>query len=467
MLLRGERVRRDKVLRVKNPYNGEVVAEISISERDDIETAIKTARQGHEALKDMTTGARAQILEDCAGIISKRKEDFARTISLEAGKTIKESRGEVDRCINTLRLSATAARELGGETVNFDLYGKSNKIGFYRRVPVGIAVAISPFNFPLNLVAHKLGPSVAAGNGIILKPASKTPLSGIMLAEALVAAGLPETAITVLIGSGPEVGEPLVSHAKVRLVTFTGSLAVGQRIAQLAGLKRLVMELGSNSGVIIWKDGDLARAAKRIRLGGYALAGQVCISVQRVYVERSIADDFVRLLKREVETIRYGDPLHEETEMGPMISLAAAENAERLVIEAVSAGGQLITGGRRDGTMFVPTILYDVPESERAIKEEAFAPIVVVNPVDTIEDAIWRMNESIYGLQAGVYTNNLKVAFQCLDKLEAGGVLINEIPTYRVDNMPYGGVKGSGLGREGPRFAIEEHTEIKLMIIDR
>ncbi|HID32140.1 MAG TPA: aldehyde dehydrogenase family protein, partial [bacterium (Candidatus Stahlbacteria)] len=239
------------------------------------------------------------------------------------------------------------------------------------------------------------------------------------------------------------------------------------RIAQLAGLKRLVMELGSNSGVIIWKDGDLARAAKRIRLGGYALAGQVCISVQRVYVERSIADDFVRLLKREVETIRYGDPLHEETEMGPMISLAAAENAERLVIEAVSAGGQLITGGRRDGTMFVPTILYDVPESERAIKEEAFAPIVVVNPVDTIEDAIWRMNESIYGLQAGVYTNNLKVAFQCLDKLEAGGVLINEIPTYRVDNMPYGGVKGSGLGREGPRFAIEEHTEIKLMIIDR
>ncbi|HID32535.1 MAG TPA: aldehyde dehydrogenase family protein, partial [bacterium (Candidatus Stahlbacteria)] len=237
MLLRGERVRRDKVLRVKNPYNGEVVAEISISERDDIETAIKTARQGHEALKDMTTGARAQILEDCAGIISKRKEDFARTISLEAGKTIKESRGEVDRCINTLRLSATAARELGGETVNFDLYGKSNKIGFYRRVPVGIAVAISPFNFPLNLVAHKLGPSVAAGNGIILKPASKTPLSGIMLAEALVAAGLPETAITVLIGSGPEVGEPLVSHAKVRLVTFTGSLAVGQRIAQLAGLK--------------------------------------------------------------------------------------------------------------------------------------------------------------------------------------------------------------------------------------
>ncbi|RKX71290.1 aldehyde dehydrogenase [candidate division WOR-3 bacterium] len=467
MFYLGSRVKKDRSLEVISPYDGKIVERVGISEADDIQRAIETARLGNEKLKRLPTGERAAILRRSGEIIGKRREEFARTLALEVGKTIKEARGEVDRCINTLNLSAIAAMELSGETVNFDLFGKSRKVGFYKRVPVGITVAISPFNFPLNLVAHKLGPSVAAGNGIILKPASKTPLSGIMLAEVLVEAGLPKEAITVLIGSGREIGEPLVSHPEVRLVTFTGSLEVGKRIAHLAGLKKLVMELGSNSGVIIWKDGDLSRAAKRIRLGGYALAGQVCISVQRVYVEESVAAEFLEIFQKEVESIRFGDPLREETEMGPMITEDAARNAEGLVAEAVEMGGELKTGGRRNFTMFEPTILFNVPEDARVMREEAFAPIVVVNPVRSLDEAITRMNNSVYGLQAGVYTRDLGVAFRCLEELDAGGVLINEIPTFRVDNMPYGGMKGSGLGREGPKFAIEEHTEIKLMIIDR
>ncbi|HIE05464.1 MAG TPA: aldehyde dehydrogenase family protein [bacterium (Candidatus Stahlbacteria)] len=467
MLLQGKRRRKDRIIDVCNPYTGEVVAQIFSSDPADVEHAVEAASIGHNKLKKLSSGRKAEILEKAAVIIEEKKEEFARTLTFEAGKTINESRGEVGRCINTLRLSATAARELRGETVNLDHAGQTGKVGFYQRVPIGICAAISPFNFPLNLVAHKLGPSIAAGNGIVLKPATKTPLSGLMLAETLLEAGLPEEAITVLIGSGQEVGEPLVSHPDVRLVTFTGSLEVGKRIAHLAGLKRLVMELGSNSGAIIWKDADLKRAAKRIRVGGYALAGQVCISVQRVYVEKSVTADFIHLFKTEVERIKVGDPRLEDTEMGPMISEEAARNAEGLVSEAVKAGAELVTGGQREGTIFAPTILYNVPEGQRVIKEEAFAPIVVVNPIEDLNDGIRRMNDSIYGLQAGVYTNDLKVAFRCLEELEAGGVLVNEVPTFRVDNMPYGGVKGSGLGREGPRFAIEEHTEIKLMIIDR
>jgi len=467
MYLLGERIKKKKTITVKNPYDNSVVDTLGQSDEEDITKAIQAAKAGFEILKNMPAGERAKILEQCARIIQERKEDFAQAISKESGKTINEARGEVARAVNTMKLSSLAALELTGKTVRFDLTGPSKKIGFYQRVPLGLVLAITPFNFPLNLSCHKIGPAIAGGNSVIHKPATKTPVSAVMLAEALVAAGLPKQGISVLVGPGGAIGMGLVRRHEIRKISFTGSLEVGRLITKECGMKHVTMELGANSAVVVFKDAPLDLVAKKIRKGGYTLAGQVCISIQRVYIEEDVADEFTRELSLEVKNIKYGNPILEDTEMGPMIDDAAIQKAEKFCEDAIAHKGILILGGRRDNTIFLPTILLDVSEDALVIKEEAFAPIVAVNRFKTVEEAITKVNGTKYGLQAGVFTNDITKALKCAQGIDAGGILINEFPTFRVDNMPYGGTKGSGLGREGPEFAIKEMTEEKLIVFDQ
>ncbi|UCD05255.1 MAG: aldehyde dehydrogenase family protein [candidate division WOR-3 bacterium] len=467
MFIKGKRIVRDKTIEVTNPYNDQVVETLGRSESADVDEALVVAQNGFNILKSIPAGERSRILEKTSQIIVSRKEKFSQAIALESGKTINEARGEVDRAANTMKLSAVAALKLTGETVRFDLLGQSRKIGFFTRVPLGIVLAITPFNFPLNLSCHKIGPAIAAGNTVVHKPATKTPLSGILLAEALVDAGLPVEGISVLVGPGSTIGMELIRASEVKKISFTGSLEVGEIITANCGMKRVTMELGSNSAVIACKDAPLDILAKKVRKGGYTLAGQVCISVQRVYVEDSVADEYLSVFTEEVKQIRYGDQLLEDTEMGPMIDKAALEKAELFCNDAVKKGGKILVGGNRQGNIFAPTIISDVPEDAQIIQEEAFAPIVAVNRFKNIEDAIHKVNDTKYGLQAGVFTRDISRAMECAREIDAGGVLINEIPTYRVDNMPYGGTKGSGIGREGPDFAIKEMTEEKLVILDQ
>ncbi|MEO0215616.1 MAG: aldehyde dehydrogenase family protein [candidate division WOR-3 bacterium] len=466
MFIQGKRIIRDKVISVINPYNNQVIEEVGLSDERDLAQAVEIAKKGFKILKEMPAGERARILYKTAEIISEKKERFSRTIALEVGKTINEARTEVDRAINTLRLSSIAAQRLGGETVRFDLGGPSRKMGFYIRVPLGIVAAISPFNFPLNLSCHKIGPAIAAGNSVIHKPATKTPLSALLLAEALIEAGLPPEGISVLVGSGSTIGMALVKAAEIRKISFTGSLEVGEAIMANCGMKRVTMELGSNSAVVVFKDAPLKIVARKIRKGGYTLAGQVCISIQRVYVEEEVIDEFLRELSLEVGQIKYGDPLSEDTEMGPMIDESALKKAEIFIEDAKQHKGILILGGSRQGTIFLPTIIFDVDEGAMVIREEAFAPMVAVNRFKTAQEVIDKVNNTKYGLQAGIFTRDINLALRCARDIEAGGVLINEIPTFRVDNMPYGGTKKSGIGREGPDFAIREMTEEKLIVFD-
>ncbi len=467
MFMNGKRAVRDKKIDVTNPYNDKIVATLAMSESGDVAQAVTIAGRGFEIMKRMGAGERAQILEKTAQDLLSRREEFGRAIALESGKTINEARAEVDRAANTMKLSALAAMKLSGETVRFDLSGQSKKIGFYMRVPLGIVAAITPFNFPLNLSCHKIGPALAAGNAVVHKPATKTPVCAVMLAESLVRSGLPPESISVLVGPGSTIGMALVQDESIKKISFTGSLDVGRAITARCGMKRVTMELGSNSAVIVCKDAPLDVVAKKVRKGGYTLAGQVCISVQRVYVDNGIAEDFLSLLTGEVEQIAYGDQLLDTTEMGPMIDQAAIEKAEGLCKDAVQKGGKIITGGLRQGNIFVPTIIADTPEQSLVIQEEAFAPIVAVNRFSTLEEAIDKVNGTKYGLQASVFTADITRALDCAREIDAGGVLVNEVPTFRVDNMPYGGTKGSGIGREGPDFAIKEMTEEKLIVLDQ
>ncbi len=467
MFIKGKRISRDKKVEVINPFNDQVIETLGMSESADVNEAVAIAQKGFDILKKMPAGERSKILEKTAHIITSRKDDFSRSIALESGKTINEARGEVDRAANTMKLSAIAAMKLAGETVRFDLAGQSKKIGFFVRVPLGIVLAVTPFNFPLNLSCHKIGPAIAAGNSVIHKPATKTPVSGMLLAEALIEAGLPIEGISVLVGPGSTIGMMLIKNPTVKKISFTGSLEVGEIITANCGMKRVTMELGSNSAVIACEDAPLGLLAKKVRKGGYTLAGQVCISIQRVYIEERVADDFLATLTEEVKQINYGDQLLSQTEMGPMIDKGALEKAELFCNDAVQKGGKIITGGKREGNIFTPTIIYDVPENALVIQEEAFAPIVAVNKFSGIEEAIQKVNNTKYGLQAGVFTRDITRALKCAREIDAGGVLINEMPTFRVDNMPYGGTKGSGIGREGPDFAIKEMTEEKLIILDQ
>ena len=470
MLIAGKKVYKQEEIEIHFPYDGSLVGTIPRGKKEDVDLAVEAAKKGFEKIKKMTAYERYQHLQKAVRIISRRAEEFAELLTLEVGKTIKESMAEVGRAVNTITLSAEEAKRILGGEVPFDAApGIKNKVGFYRRVPLGIIGCITPFNFPLNLTCHKVAPALAAGNSVIIKPSENTSLTVIKLAEVLIEAGFPPEAVNVVTGYGEEAGDALVRSKDVRMITFTGSVETGKIIMSRGGLKKYAMELGSNAGVYIDEDQDyrLKEIAEKVARGGFALAGQVCISVQRVFVHEKLFDSFVNEIIDFSKTLKVGDPRKSDTDMGPVIDKTAADRIMKWIEEAKKRGAKVVYGGNRiSDTLIEPTIVTNVPEDAKLFKKEVFGPVIVVNKVSSIEEGIKQVNNSPYGLQAGIFTNNLKNAFKFSEEVECGGIMVNEIPTFRVDQMPYGGVKESGIGREGPHFAIEEMTEIKTICFD-
>ena len=469
MIIGGYREDRKEKLQVVYPYTGEVIGKVPRGTEEDVTKAVELAKEGFREISSLTAYQRYEILKRTAQIIENKAEEFAKTLVLEVGKTIKEARAEVSRAVQTLLFSAEEARRIGGKTFPVDAHPNGvGKTGFYIRVPVGIVSAITPFNFPLNLSMHKVAPALACGNAVILKPSERTPLTPIMMAEAFLEAGLPPRAISVIPGYG-DVGRAMTIHPDIRVVSFTGSKKIGEIITKQAGIKRVVLELGSNSAIVLHKDGDIDKAVEKTVIGGYAIAGQVCISVQRVFVHEDLFEEFRKKLKERIKKLKVGDPMKEETDVGPMISKEDTLRIREWIEEAVNAGAKLEIGGiacAEKSALFEPTAVSLVPPDTKLFKEEAFAPIVLINPYKEIEEALNLVNNTEYGLQLGVFTRDINVAWEFILKAEVGGVLINEGPTFRADHQPYGGFKNSGIGREGPAFAVEDYTEIKTVIFD-
>jgi len=451
-----------RLINVYNPYDGSVVDTIPESTLEDVEKAIENAEKGKKIMAEMSLYERSEILRKTAEIIEKNKEDFAITLVKEVGKTIKEARVEVRRAVEIFRLASEEAKRIHGETLPFDsVLHAEKRTGYFMRVPVGIIAAITPFNVPLVLACHKIAPAIAGGNSVVFKPSTATPLADIKLAKALVEAGLPQEAINVVVGPGSTVGDAIVKDNRIRMISFTGSKDVGLEILKKAGLKKVTLELGSNSALILSNKGDVDSAVSATVKGGYAVAGQVCISVQRVLVHKDKFDEFTNKLIEAVKKIKIGDPMREDTDMGPMINEDSARRVEEWIKEAVDMGAKVVVGGKRERTLFEPTVVINVPQEAKLFQKEVFGPVVLVNSFNSLSEAIEMANNSEYGLQAGIFTNDIEEAFYAIKKLEVGGVIVNDAPSYRADFMPYGGVKGSGLGREGVRYALEEMTEIK------
>jgi acyl-CoA reductase-like NAD-dependent aldehyde dehydrogenase len=447
------------------PFDGSPVAEVQESPAEIVDRAVAAAREGARAMAALSNGERSDLLFRLLAIVQRDLAEYARLICLETGKPIKEARGEADRTCQTLLASAIEARQLHGEAVPIDAaaIGKG-RMAMTVREPVGVIAAITPFNVPFNLAMHKVGPALGSGNAVIHKPAEQTPLSALRLAEALKEAGAPKGAYSVITGAGRPLGERIVAHPAINMITFTGSVATGTWLRANCGLKKITLELGSNSALIIEPDADLDLAVQRTLLGGFSHSGQLCISVQRIYAHSSIAAQFTEALRAEVQKLKIGHPLEESTEHSSLISEAAAQRVAEWVEESVSRGAQLVTGGGRQHATVPPTILARVPEDAKVMAQEVFGPVVAVNPYDSLDQAVERVNHTTFGLQAGLFTRDLEKAFRTARRLEVGGVIINDIPTFRADHMPYGGVKQSGLGREGPKYAMEEMTEPKIIV---
>ncbi len=452
---------------VIDKYSSEVIARVPKADAEIVDEAVCVAKEAFETMRKMPAFKRSEILQKAAEMIREREEEIATMICREAGKAWKYSIGEVRRGSETFQFASAEAKRIHGETVPIDASASGvNRFGYYIRVPMGVVTAITPFNFPLNLVAHKVAPAIASGNTVVLKPASTTPITALILAEILQEAGLPDGALNVVIGPGREVGEALVRHEDVRKVTFTGSPAVGDRIMRIAGIKRVTLELGNNSATIIESDADIDKAIPRCVDSAFANSGQVCISLQRIYVHKSVADEFTEKFAEATKKLKVGNPLEKDTDLGPMIDEKEVERAHQWIKEAVEAGAQLVVGGERDGRILQPTVLRNTTKEMRVMCMEVFAPIVSIVEYDTFEEAIQHVNDSDYGLQAGIYTNDIRKIHYAIDNLDVGGVMINDTSIFRVDHMPYGGNKRSGIGREGVRFAIEEMTNIKMVMIN-
>ncbi|ARC28447.1 MULTISPECIES: aldehyde dehydrogenase family protein [Bacillus] len=452
------------------PYSEETLAEIAQGTEEDVQEAVTSAKNAMKKMNTLTAYDRATILEKVAQIMDERREEFAEIIAKEAAKPIRAARGEVDRTVLTYKFAAEEAKRIYGETLPLDAApGADGRIAYTIRKPIGVIGAITPFNFPLNLVAHKVGPAIAAGNTVVLKPADQTPLSSYALVELFEEAGLPKGALNIISGPGATVGEAIVKNDDVASITFTGSPKVGIGIKEKAGLKRVTLELGSNAAVIIDEDVELTdEIMERVKWGAFVNNGQVCISVQRVFVHEKRMDEFLSKLKKAMETVVVGDPMNEETDVSALISKKDVKRIEMWVQEAIKEGATVLYGGKkRDERIFEPTVLTNVPEHVSVQCQEVFGPVMTVNTFKEFDEAIEKVNHSRYGLQAGVFTNNLFKAMRAIDELEVGGVMINDIPTFRVDHMPYGGVKESGTGREGIKYAIEEMTEMKLVCIKK
>lgn len=464
MLLGGEWVSRKETITVRDPQDNTIFTTVPKASVKDALYAIETAKEGAKISAKLSVFERMNIIHKAVQYIEDNKERYAQTIATEGSKTITEARAEVQRCMDTMRLSAEEARRMQGETIPFgQREGGDNRIGYYYHFPVGIVVAITPFNDPLNLVAHKVGPAIASGNAIIVKPASLTPVSAILLAEALDYAGLPRKVLQVITGNGGEIGDVLVTHPAVRLVSFTGGFETGEAIAKKAGLKKISMELGSNSPAIVLEDADVMDAVQSCVAGAFGAVGQNCLGVQRIYVKEAVYHAFVEQFVAETKKYIVGDKRSDETMMGPLIHEKEAIRIEKLVDEAVALGATILTGGERDGAFYMPTVLENVPRGAQIIEEEVFGPVVSIFKIDSVEEAIELANDVDYGLQAGIFTKNIDIAFKAIHNLEVGGVIVNDSSDYRVDAMPFGGVKRSGIGREGVKFAMEDMTEKKVV----
>jgi acyl-CoA reductase-like NAD-dependent aldehyde dehydrogenase len=465
LLVGGEWYETGNTIDVTSPYNGSVVGQVAFGGGDDARRAIDAAEAAMRS--PLPAHRRAAILDRVAELLRERRDEFARTIAMEAGKPITTAGIEVDRAVQTITFSALEARRLTGETVPMDAHpAGEGKLGVILRLPIGIVGAISPFNFPLNLVCHKVGPGFAAGCAVVLKPAGATPLSALLLAQAFADAGQPAGWLNVIVGKSSEIGDVIADDPRVKMITFTGSSQVGWGIRQRAHKKKVSLELGNSTPLIVLADADLEKAATAIAANGYAFAGQSCISVQRVYVEDAAHDALIEKLVPKVEALKVGDPLDPDTQVGPVID---AENRDRIaswVDQAVSSGAKLLTGGVvGDDGVLRPTLLDEVSLDMAVACHEVFGPVVAVARISSLDEAIEKANGTEYGLQAGVFTQDLSKAMRAARELEFGGVTLNEAPTYRADQMPYGGVKESGNTREGPKFAVQEMTEPRMVVI--
>lgn len=454
-------------LSVTNPYDDSEVGTTFLAGPKDLDLAIRSALEVAPKLKATPTWQRAKWLQDLATRLEAQRDTIIRILAQEAGKPINDATTEFNRGIFTIRYAAEEANRVGGEVIPLDLMEASTgRTGVMRRFPIGPIAGITPFNFPLNLALHKLAPAIASGNPIVIKPASKTPLTMILVAHELDRVGMPKGAVSVL-PMDRETGDLMVEDDRFKMLSFTGSPSVGWSMKERAGKKKVTLELGGNAGVYIDEDSDLDFAVSRIRTGGFAYAGQACISVQRVFIHQARYEEAREKLVEAVSSLKTGDPLDASTELGPMIDLKHAQRVESWIREATESGARVVTGGERNGSFLQPTVIEQAPRDSRVCAEEAFAPLISIAPVESFASGINELNDSAFGLQAGVFTNNLEHALAAFDEIDAGGVIINDVPAYRIDHMPYGGVKDSGLGREGLRWAIEDMTEPKLMVLNR
>jgi glyceraldehyde-3-phosphate dehydrogenase (NADP+) len=465
-LLHGQWKQSDRTTTVIDPFTGRTVATVSQASENDLEEAIASTVEAAPVMAGMPGHARYKILQQIAALLSQRRDEIASTITAEAGKPITDAKREVDRAVQTFTVAAEESRRIAGEVVPLDWTpGSDAHVGILRRFPIGPVLGITPFNFPLNLVAHKVAPALAAGNPILIKPAPQTPLTALLLGEIALQAGLPPGGLNV-VPCDNLLAERLVVDPRFKLLSFTGSAAVGWMLKAKCGKKKVVLELGGNAGVIVEPDADLDLAARRCAAGGFGYAGQTCISVQRVFVHQAVADPFTTKLLMHVARLKAGDPTDDTTTIGPLIDHAAAHRVESWINEAVAEGARVLLGGKRMGSVIEATVLSDVKPDMKVSCQEVFGPVVTVTPYSRFGEAIAMLNQSDYGLQAGVFTRDINKVFYAFRHLEVGAVLANEIPTFRSDHMPYGGVKDSGLGREGVRAAIEEMTEPKLLIVN-
>ncbi len=447
-----------------NPYNNELLGYIPIASDEDVEDAVQAAVNGFSSTKKLSSYEKAIILEKIRDGINSRKQELAEMIVKESGKPYQYAIWEVNRAIITFTFAAEEAKRIGGEVFPVDIQENTkNYRAFYKRFPLGPILAITPYNFPLNLVAHKVAPAIAAGNTVVLKPPPQAPFTSLILAEIIEAAGAPPGMVNV-VPTTVERAEKMVRDERFKLLSFTGSPRVGWYLKSIAGKKKVLLELGGNAGAVVDESADLDFTARRLAIGGFANAGQVCIAVQRIYVHRNIYDEFLEKFKKEVEKLKVGNPMDQDTVFGPLVDEKSADKVERWIKDAIDNGAIIITGAEREGNIIKATIISDVKKDLPVYCEEVFGPVVITEPFDSFEEAINKVNDSQYGLQAGIFTNDLKKTFYAIEHLDVGGVIINDYPTFRVDNMPYGGIKDSGLGREGLKYAIEEMTEIKNIV---
>jgi acyl-CoA reductase-like NAD-dependent aldehyde dehydrogenase len=466
ILLGGVKKRTDEIAPVRFPYTGEVYAQVCQASTNDLKAAVMASCTGFEKTRILSPHERSQILFRLADAIRRRSKELAEVLVMEGGKTRKFAENEVTRAETTVWTAAEEAKRIYGEIIPMDLSsGIAGRTGFLQRFPMGPVVGIVPFNFPLNLACHKLAPAIAAGNSVILKPASATPVSSLLLGDMVLDAGLPPEAISVVPCAGVR-AEQLVKDPRVACLSFTGSCTVGWHLREIAGRKKVGLELGGNAAAIIHEDANLEYAASRIATGGFVNAGQVCISVQRVLIHRPVYETALGKILEAVKGLKVGDPRDPATDVGPMIDRIKAEEAYRKVQEATKQGARILCGGNLNAALFEPTVLVDSTPAMRVNRDEIFAPVISLTPYDDFTEAIRIANTGEFGLQVGIFTQNINRAMQAFSGMDVGGVIVNDIPTFRIDQMPYGGVKGSGLGREGPRYAIEEMSELRLMVIN-